>query len=69
MVRYHALPGFHRELLHDMPTPCKSLIEAYREIIPTLVTQRPHPEYHITRALPPSAKSFRPNLHRVIVEH
>jgi fatty acid desaturase len=69
MVPYHALPKLHAELLHDMPAPCKSILAAYREILPVVFRQLRNPECYIKRELPPSAKPFRPTLHRVVVEH
>jgi fatty acid desaturase len=68
MVPYHALPRLHEELSPDMPPPCRSTIEAYREILPALRRQMRDPEYHLTRELPASAKPFRADLHRVVLE-
>jgi fatty acid desaturase len=68
MVPYHALPELHKELRDDMPVPCPSTIAAYREIVPTLLRQMREPEYYLQRELPPTAKPFRPDLHRVVVD-
>jgi fatty acid desaturase len=68
MVPYHALPALHEELRADMPAPCPSTIAAYREIFPTLRRQMREPEYFLQRELPPTAKPFRPDLHRVVVD-
>jgi fatty acid desaturase len=68
MVPYHALRDLHAELQHDMPTPYPSLVAAYREILPTLWRQLKHPDYHVKRELPLSARPFRPELHQVVFE-
>jgi fatty acid desaturase len=68
MVPYHALPKLHAELRDDLPTPCRSSIAAYREILPALLRQTHDPEYHLEPRLPPSARPFRPELHQVVVE-
>ncbi len=68
MVPYHALPELHDELREDLPTPCRSSIAAYREILPALLRQTREPEYHLMPELPASAKPFRPELHQVVVE-
>lgn len=68
MVPYHALPALHAEVRADLPEPSPSTIAAYREIIPTLLRQMHEPEYCVKRRLPPTAKPFRPDLHRVIID-
>jgi fatty acid desaturase len=68
MVPYHALPELHHELRADMPVPCRSTIQAYRQILPALRRQVHDPKYNLTPTLPPTAKPFRPDLHRVVVE-
>jgi fatty acid desaturase len=68
MVPYHALPKLHAELLHDMPVPYPSTIAAYREILPALWRQVHDPGYYVKREIPASAKAFRPELHKVLVE-
>jgi fatty acid desaturase len=68
MVPYHALPQLHREVLYDMPAPYKSTIAAYREMLPTLWRQVRDPEYYVRRKLPSTARSFQPDLHRVVFE-
>jgi fatty acid desaturase len=54
MVPYYNLPELHRELRHDMPTPYRSTLAAYREIIPALLRQRKDPDYFVHRDLPPA---------------
>ncbi|HZE06281.1 MAG TPA: hypothetical protein VE127_13710, partial [Solirubrobacteraceae bacterium] len=63
-----ALPRLHEELRGDMPVPCRSTVEAYRQILPALRRQVHDPEYHLVPTLPATAKPFRPDLHRVMVE-
>jgi fatty acid desaturase len=63
MVPYHALPRLHRLLLPDMPKPYASTIEAYREIIPTLLRQLKEPAWYVERRLPDGAKPYRPEFH------
>jgi fatty acid desaturase len=62
LVPYHALPALHEELKADLPKPYSGIIEAYREIIPTLLRQLTDPAYFVRRELPPTARSFTPPL-------
>lgn len=66
MVPYHRLPDLHAVMKDDTPKPYASTIEAYREIIPTLIRQMKDPEYFVRRELPLSAKKFRPELHGIL---
>ena len=52
LVPYHALPRLHELIKADTPTPYNGLLEAYREIIPTLQQQFKDPGYHVRRVLP-----------------
>jgi fatty acid desaturase len=52
MVPYHALGKLHQEIKADMPRACAGLLDAYREIIPTLIRQVKDPDYHAERELP-----------------
>jgi MocE subfamily Rieske [2Fe-2S] domain protein len=52
LVPYHNLPRLHELVKADMPTPYNGLVEAYREIIPTLLRQVKDPGYHVKRKLP-----------------
>ena len=63
MVPYYALPQLHEVMKPDTPTPYASTIEAYREIIPTILRQMREPGWFARRELPPSAKLYRPDLH------
>ena len=47
----------------DTPKPYSSLLDAYREIIPTLLRQAKDPSYFARRELPPTARPYRPELH------
>ncbi|MGH7117704.1 MAG: fatty acid desaturase family protein [Acetobacteraceae bacterium] len=60
-VPYHALPKLHKEMLADCPKPYRSLWDAYREIVPTMVRQLKDPTYFVVRKLPATA---RPRLQR-----
>lgn len=51
MVPYHALAKLHEEIKDDCPPPYNGLIEAYREIIPTLWKQRKDPTFYIQRPI------------------
>jgi MocE subfamily Rieske [2Fe-2S] domain protein len=55
LVPYHALPKLHALVKADMPPPYNGLLEAYREIIPTLVRASRDPAYFVQRPLPTPA--------------
>jgi Na+-transporting NADH:ubiquinone oxidoreductase subunit F len=55
LVPYHALPKLHEVVKADMPVPYNGLLEAYREIIPTVMRQSKDPEFFIKRTLPEPA--------------
>jgi MocE subfamily Rieske [2Fe-2S] domain protein len=59
LVPYHALPKLHELVKADSPPPYNGLIEAYREIIPTVLRQAKDPTYYIKRPLP--APTHRPD--------
>ena len=63
MVPYHALPALHEEMKADCPTPYRGLLEAYREIIPTLLRQVKDPAYHVVRELPAGARPYARTVH------
>jgi len=52
LVPYHALSKLHEIIKADTPKPYNGLIEAYQEIIPTLLRQARDPGYYIRRQLP-----------------
>jgi MocE subfamily Rieske [2Fe-2S] domain protein len=53
LVPYHALPKLHDLVKADMPEPYHGLLEAYREIIPTIQRQSRDAAYYVQRQLPP----------------
>jgi Na+-transporting NADH:ubiquinone oxidoreductase subunit F len=62
LVPYHALPKLHDMIKNDCPKPYNGLIDAYREIIPTLIKQSKDPYYFLRRELPTgSPKKESPN--------
>jgi Na+-transporting NADH:ubiquinone oxidoreductase subunit F len=52
LVPYHALPKLHEIIKADCPPPYRSIIEAWREILPALLRQVKDPAYHVKRILP-----------------
>ncbi|MDD5351474.1 MAG: NADH:ubiquinone reductase (Na(+)-transporting) subunit F, partial [Chthoniobacteraceae bacterium] len=52
LVPYHALPRLHEAIKADCPVPYRGLVDAYREIIPTILRQVRDPAYHVKRKLP-----------------
>jgi len=64
MVPYHALPRLHALIKDDLPTPDPSILAAYRGMIATLWRQRTNPAYTQFRALPPTARPYRADLHQ-----
>ncbi|NBU14276.1 MAG: fatty acid desaturase [Alphaproteobacteria bacterium] len=59
MVPYHRLPELHAEMLSDTPAPYNGFLEAYREILPTIIRQLKDPDYFVRRVLPTTAKPFK----------
>jgi fatty acid desaturase len=59
MVPYHALPRLHEMIKHDLPAPNKSIIDAYREMIPAFLRQLRNEDYFLKRELPASARPYR----------
>lgn len=55
LVPYHALPKLHELMKDDCPKPYGSIIEAFKEIIPTIIKQRRDPNYFVERKLPATA--------------
>jgi Na+-transporting NADH:ubiquinone oxidoreductase subunit F len=54
LVPYHALPELHKLIKEDCPVPYKSIIDAFREIIPAILKQAKDPSYFIERRIPES---------------
>ena len=63
MVPYHALPKLHEMIRHDLPAPTPSILAGYREMIPAFLRQLRNEDYFLKRALPPTAKPYREELH------
>ncbi|MFC6489173.1 fatty acid desaturase family protein [Nitratireductor sp. GCM10026969] len=63
MVPYHALPKLHEMIKHDLPAPNRSILDGYREMLPTFLRQLRYEDYFIKRELPPSAKPYRAEFH------
>jgi Na(+)-translocating NADH:ubiquinone oxidoreductase F subunit len=58
LVPYHALPKLHELIKDDCPKPYNGIIEAYKEIIPTILKQRKDPTYYAKRVLPETQKNI-----------
>lgn len=52
LVPYHNLARLHELVKADLPKPYGGLLEAWREIIPTLLRQMKDPDYYVRRELP-----------------
>ena len=63
MVPYHALPQLHEMIKHDLPTPNRSILEGYREMVPAFLRQLKNEDYFLRRELPPTAKPYRGEFH------
>ena len=63
MVPYHALPRLHDRIRDDLPQPSRSMLAAYREVIPILLRQLTYEDVFLRRDLPPSARPYREDLH------
>jgi fatty acid desaturase len=64
-VPYHALPRLHALIKHDLPPPSPSILAGYREMIPAFLRQLRYEDYYLRRELPPTAKPYREELHRL----
>ena len=64
-VPYHALPKLHALIKHDLPPPSPSILAGYREMIPAFLRQLRYEDYYLRRELPPTAKPYRQELHRL----
>ncbi len=63
LVPYHALPRLHEAVKEDMPTPYRSLLHAWSEIIPSVLRQVKDPAYHVKRKLPEPKARLQEGLH------
>lgn len=59
LVPYHALPKLHETIRFDCPPPYRSILSAWREILPTVIRQMDDPGYHVKRPLPPPQEMNR----------
>jgi MocE subfamily Rieske [2Fe-2S] domain protein len=58
LVPYHALPKLHHAVKSDCPSPYSSILNAWCEIVPTIIRQIKDPAYHVKRRLPePKARA------------
>lgn len=62
MVPYHALPRLHELVKADYPEPCRSMLQAYAEMIPAVIRQRHEKGYYLKKTLPPTARPYREDL-------
>jgi fatty acid desaturase len=60
LVPFHALPRLHQLVKSDCPPANPSIWDAYREMIPAFLRQLRDEDYFVQRALPPTAKPYRP---------
>ena len=59
LVPYHALPKLHELIKSDSPEPYAGILDAYKEIIPTVLRQVRDPGYFVKRQLPaPRGRAF-----------
>ena len=65
MVPYHALPKLHELIKHDLPKPNPSIWHAYRDVFPVVLRQLRHEEYYLKRELPPTARPYRAEFHKL----
>lgn len=63
MVPYHALPRLHELIRHDLPAANDGFLDTYREMMPAVIRQLRYEDWFIKRALPPTAKPYRPEFH------
>jgi fatty acid desaturase len=66
MVPYHALPRLHALIKDDLPPPCPSIASAFAEMVPAILRQRHEKGYFLKKALPPTARPYREDLHRTV---
>ena len=62
LVPYHALPKLHELVKGDCPAAYNGIIEAWKEIIPTILKQRKDPSFYVDRKIPePSGSGPAPH--------
>jgi fatty acid desaturase len=57
MVPFHALPRLHERVEDVLPHTYSGLVEAFREIVPTLIKQSKDAKYFVLRELPQKTRS------------
>ena len=55
MVPFHALPGLHDRIEGNLPRTYTGLVDAFKEIVPTLIRQSRDADYFVLRELPATA--------------
>ena len=63
MVPYHRLAQLHELIKQDAPAANPSILHAYKEVWPILLRQLRYHDDFLTRALPPTARPYRTDLH------
>lgn len=69
MVPYHRLPELHARIRDDLPAPSRSILEAYREVLPVLKRQLAYEDHFLRRDLPPTARPYREEFHTDALGH
>ena len=54
MVPFHALPKLHERVQGELPRTYSGLVDAFKEIVPTLIKQSKDSSYFVLRELPPT---------------
>jgi fatty acid desaturase len=49
LVPYHKLKHLHNSIKSQLPEANRGIIDAYKEMIPALITQRTDPSYYIKK--------------------
>jgi len=68
LVPYHALPRLHELIKDDCPPPYRSILNAWREILPTVLRQVKDPAYHVKRRLPAPKSRVAEGIRKVDAE-
>ena len=64
LVPYHALPDLHKEVIDDCPPPYRSILTAWREILPSILRQVKDPTYCVKRTLPEPKECVKEGYYR-----
>lgn len=59
MVPYYNLPALHELIKHDTPAPDRSILTAFRTLLPVLIKQLSYQDAVIIRDLPTGATPYR----------